>query len=105
MVKREIIESIRRYILLLKTEGITVEKAYLYGSYSTGTAKGSSDIDLMIVINNFDANDDFVAGKIWRLTRKVDTKIEPFLIGIDRFNNSNDSPLINLIKKRGVEIV
>lgn len=104
MAKREIIESLKTYINLLKTEGISVEKAFLYGSYSTDTATDNSDIDLMIVTNNVDADDDFVIGKIWKLTRKINTRIEPFLVGIDRFNKNNHSPLIDLVKKSGIEI-
>jgi len=104
MAKREIIESLKTYINLLKTEGISVEKAFLYGSYSTDTATDNSDIDLMIVTNNVDVDDDFVIGKIWKLTREINTRIEPFLVGIDRFNNNNHSPLIDLVKKSGIEI-
>ena len=104
MAKREVIELLKKYITLLETEGIVVRKAYLYGSHSTGTEKEDSDIDLMIVIDNSDAQDDFVIGKIWKLTRKVDTKIEPYLIGTDRFDKSEDSPLINMIKTSGVKI-
>ncbi len=104
MAKREVIELLKKYITLLETEGIVVRKAYLYGSHSTGTEKEDSDIDLMIVIDNSDAEDDFVIGKIWKLTRKVDTKIEPYLIGTDRFDKSEDSPLINMIKTSGVKI-
>ncbi len=104
MAKKEIIESLKIYISLLRTEGISVEKALLYGSYSTNSATDNSDIDVMIVTNNVDADDDFIIGKIWKLTRKVNTRIEPFLVGIDRFNEENHSPLIDLVKKSGIEI-
>jgi len=104
MAKREIVETLKTYINLLKTEGISVEKAFLYGSYSTNTATDNSDIDLMIVTNNVDAEDDFVIGKTWKLTRKINTRIEPFLVGIDRFNNNHYSPLIDLVKRSGIEI-
>ena len=104
MANREVIELLKKYLALLKTEGIAVEKAFLYGSYSSDTATDSSDIDLMIVTNNADADDDLIVGKIWKLTRKINTRIEPFLIGSDRFNQSDDSPLIDLVKKRGIEI-
>ncbi len=105
MANRDIIELLKKYIALLKAEGISVEKAFLYGSYSTETETDNSDIDLMIVTNNEDANNDLIVGKVWNLTRKISTKIEPFLIGFDRFNGSNNSPLIDLVKESGIEIV
>ncbi len=105
MANREVIELLKKYLSLLKKEGISVEKAFLFGSYSSNTATDSSDIDLMIVTNNVDAENDLIIGKIWSLTRKINTRIEPFLIGSDRFNRNDDSPLVDLIKNRGIEIV
>ncbi|MCX6235942.1 MAG: nucleotidyltransferase domain-containing protein [Bacteroidia bacterium] len=103
MVKNEVIEILRSYINLLRTEGISVDKAFLYGSYSSNTATSESDIDLMIVTEN--ENDDNLAGRIWKLTKKVNSKIEPFLVGTKRFNSNDNSPLVDLVKRTGIEIV
>ena len=89
MAKREVIDIVKKYVVLLKSEGIAVEKAFLYGSYSLDRETDDSDIDLMIVTNDKDADNDFIAGKIWQLTRKINTKIEPFLIGRNRFNKNS----------------
>ena len=104
MAKKEVIDLLKRYITLLKSEGIAVEKAFLYGSYSLETETDDSDIDLMIVTNDKDADNDFIIGKIWQLTKKINTRIEPFLVGLDRFNKNSYSPLIDLIKEKGVKI-
>ena len=104
MATTEVIELLKKYVLLLNTEGISVYKAYLFGSYSTNTASNNSDIDVMIVSDNYDENDDQASGKIWSLTRKLNTKIEPFLIGKKKFNDDNSSPMISMIKKHGIEI-
>jgi len=101
MAKREIIEILRKYIFILRLEGISIEKAYLYGSYLSNTATDESDIDIMIVT---ESEDDYLTGKIWSLTRKVNSKIEPYLVGKKRFNNSEKSPLIDLVKSTGLEI-
>jgi len=45
-----------------------------------------------------------LAGKIWSLTRKVNSKIEPYLVDKDRFLNNDSSPLIDLVKRTGLEI-
>ena len=105
MARSEIIELLKKYVLLLNSEGVSVNKAFLFGSYSTDTATESSDIDVMIVSNKFDENDDLIIGKIWKLTRKINTKIEPFLVGNKKFNEDNSSPLINMIQDKGIEIV
>lgn len=103
MAKSEVVEILRAYIYLLRSEGILVYKAFLYGSYSSNTATSESDIDLMIVVEN--ENDDDLAGKIWKLTKKVNSKIEPFLVGTKRFNSNDNSPLVDLVKRNGIEIV
>lgn len=83
MTQNEVIEISRNYVLWYRSEGISVDKAFLYGIYLTNTAISESDIDLMIVTEN--ANDDYLAGKIWNLTKKVNSRIEPFLIATKRF--------------------
>ncbi len=105
MVKTEVIELIRRYILLLNEEGISVNKAFLFGSYLNDSASETSDIDVLIVSDKYDESDDLAIGKAWQLTKKINTKIEPYLIGFKKFNEDNQSPLLSLIKTKGIEIV
>jgi len=105
MATKEVIDLLKKYIFLLNSEGVSVNKAFLYGSYMNNTADENSDIDVMIVADNFDENDDLMIGKIWNLTRKINTKIEPFLIGAKKYKNDNSSPLINLVKTKGIEII
>jgi predicted nucleotidyltransferase len=102
MAKNEVIAILRTYIYLLQAEGISVNKAFLYGSYLSNTATNDSDIDLMIVTE--DENDDYLAGKIWNLTKKVNSKIEPFIVGTNRFYSNDNSPLVDLVKRTGLEI-
>ncbi len=85
----------------MRSEGITVEKAFLFGSYLSNTANDDSDIDVMIVTEN---EDDYLVGKVWSLTKKVNSKIEPYLIGKGRFYGNLHSPLIDFVKKTGLEI-
>ncbi len=104
MAKEEIIELIKKYVNLLNIEGLSVRKAFLFGSYSTGAATDMSDIDVMIVSDKFDETDDIAVGRMWRLTKKINTKIEPFLIGMKKFNEDRTSPLLSTIKLNGIEI-
>ena len=104
MAKGEVIELLKRYISLLNSNGISVYKAFLFVSYSTNTATEASDIDVMLVSEKYDETDDEVVGKIWKLTRMVSTKIEPFLIGKNKFISDDNSPLIEQIKRHGIEL-
>lgn len=101
MAQREIVEILKKYISLLRSEGIKVDKAYLYGSYLSNTATDNSDIDVLIVAEN---EDDYLTGRVWNLTRKINSKIEPYLVGKERFNSTEVSPLVDLVKRTGLEI-
>ena len=102
MAKREIIDTLKKYIILLQSEGVLIDKVFLYGSYLSDSANDESDIDLMIVTEN--EEDDYLAGKVWSLTRKVDSKIEPYIVEKNRFYSDENSPLIKLVKSTGLEI-
>lgn len=102
MAKNEVIAILKSYIILLKSEGFAVNRAFLYGSYLSNTATKDSDIDLLIVTDK--EYDDYLIGKIWSLTKKVNSKIEPYVVATDRFNSNDDSPLIDLVKRTGIEI-
>lgn len=101
MANKQVINLLDRFILLLRSEGINIDEAFLYGSYLSGTAKSDSDIDVLIVIEK---EDDYTTGKIWSLTRKVDSRIEPLSVDKKRFNSSDSSPLIEFVKKSGLKI-
>ncbi|MCU0288263.1 MAG: nucleotidyltransferase domain-containing protein [Acidobacteria bacterium] len=85
-------------------EGIPLEKAILYGSYARGEENDESDIDVMVVSEIFDKNDDQIIGKTWRIGSSVDTRIEPYTVGKNRFLNDRYSPLIQIVKNEGLEI-
>ncbi|MBU0489031.1 MAG: nucleotidyltransferase domain-containing protein [Bacteroidetes bacterium] len=95
----------KRYCLLLNASGIPVEKAFLYGSYSRGDARLHSDIDVAIVSSAFDTSNDLLKAKAWRLTEHIDIKIEPYTIGLQRFLTDDVSPLLQIVRQEGIEIV
>ena len=104
MSKKEVINILRRYCNLLAVSGIPVEKAFLYGSYSRGTPTIESDMDILIVSSVFDQLNDTAKAKAWRLTDEVDHRIEPYLIGMNRFLTDDISPILQIVKKEGIEI-
>ena len=104
MAKKEIITLIRKFLKRLLQEGIPVEKAFLFGSFARGEENEESDIDVMLVSDVFDRNDDQVVGKTWRISRSINTRIEPYTVGKKRFLSDEFSPLLQVAKKEGIEI-
>ena len=49
MAKAEVIELLKTFISILRAEGIDIDRAYLYGSYQSGTATKDSDIDIGVL--------------------------------------------------------
>ena len=81
-----------------------IQKAILYGSFANNTANAESDIDVLLVSSKFDESSIEKRAETWLYTIGVDSRIEPFSIGLKNFLSENDSPLLAEIKKSGVEI-
>ncbi|MFP4449178.1 MAG: nucleotidyltransferase domain-containing protein [Bacteroidales bacterium] len=103
MAKKQVIEIARQFLALLRNEGFEVDKLYLYGSYSRETETPESDIDILVVSNS-DTTDDYIIGKIWAMTKRINSRIEPYLVSKKQFENDDTSPIIQIVKKEGIEI-
>jgi predicted nucleotidyltransferase len=104
MAKKEVITLIRKFLKRLFQEGIPIEKAFLYGSHARGEQDEDSDIDVMLVSEVYDENDDRTVGKTWRISMSIDTRIEPYTVGKQRFLTDEFSPLLQIVKEEGLEI-
>ena len=104
MATDEVIEIVRQYCLLLNASGIPVEKAFLYGSYARGEQNPDSDIDVMLVSKQFDGNDPQSGILAWTLTRRINSRIEPYTVGLHKFLTDDVSPLLQIVKSEGIEI-
>jgi uncharacterized protein len=98
----QIIELVKKYLLILKEKNIPVQKAVLFGSYVKGNYREDSDIDIAIVSNVF-KGDRFLDRKmVVPLRRGLDSRIEPMPFTPDDF--SRGGALINEKKKTGQAI-
>lgn len=102
MASGEIINASVSYLKLLKDNGIHVHKAWLYGSYARGDNNPESDIDLLIVSSDFDNPEQSTIGLVWRLTRLINSRIEPYLVGLNKFENDDISPILQIVRKEGI---
>lgn len=104
MSQSDVVSIVRAYLLVLKQEGIKIDRAFLYGSYARNEATEDSDIDLMLVSSIFDTDDDYVLSKPWIYSSKVDHRIEPISVGLEQFLNDDNSPIIEIVRQTGLEI-
>ena len=58
----------------------------------------------MLVSKLFDASDADANIKAWSFTRKIDTRIEPYTVGLQQFLTDDVSPLLQIVKQEGIEI-
>lgn len=67
----------KKFVILLKNDGVVVDSAFLFGSYAKGTQHRYSDIDVCIVSPKFgkDYLDEMVDLRMKAL--KIDIRIEP----------------------------
>ncbi|MEI6820442.1 MAG: nucleotidyltransferase domain-containing protein [Bacteroidota bacterium] len=104
MLQKDAINILRRYINNLNTAGIVINKAYLFGSYARNQATDDSDIDVLLVSEAFDTDDDIILSKPWSPKYRIDYRIEPIAIGLQRFITDDSSLIIEVIRNEGLEI-
>jgi uncharacterized protein len=51
---QQITDLIRRYVMALETRGIPVERAILFGSHASDSARTDSDIDVAVISPRFE---------------------------------------------------
>lgn len=87
----------------MKQAGITIDAAYIFGSYAKGNAHKLSDIDLCIISRQFgnDRQNDRI--KLMRMTDTVHLSVEPHPLSHEEFSNNWD-PFVKEIKTTGIRI-
>jgi predicted nucleotidyltransferase len=106
MDRKETLNKVSEYIRILNESGLHIEKAFLFGSAARNEIQEGSDIDVMLVSRRFDDNsDDLAFGLVWKLTRRVDSRIEPYAIGLSRFDSDDVSPLLQIVEKEGIPVI
>lgn len=104
MLQRDAIKIVKQYVANLNNGGISIFKVYLFGSYARNQANEDSDIDVLLVSEDFDTDDDLILSKPWSPKFRTNYKIEPIAIGKKRFQTDDLSPIIEIVKREGLEI-
>ncbi len=72
----KIIEETKDLIQTLEKRGLSIKRAYLFGSYAKGSAKKWSDIDLLLVSDKFKGIRFYDIEKLIPLTKGYSNLIE-----------------------------
>jgi len=99
--RKRSINLIHDYVRHCKERNIQIKKVILFGSYANGKADEYSDIDIVLVSDQFTDNSYFN----WKMLVPVNVKfvdIEPHPFSSSYFRKGD--PFIDEIKKTGIEI-
>ena len=101
--RADIIKKVKDYHTLVKQSNfpMKIDKVFLFGSYAKGNPHDDSDIDVALVVNDWQGNYFDVIPPIWRLREKVDCRIEPHVI----VPQEDYAGFLNEIQNTGIEII
>lgn len=96
---------VKKYANFLKQNKFPFSHIYLFGSYARGNFHRWSDVDVCVISGKFQGKNS-VENKqqLWRWTREVDPRIEPFGLSTQEFK-SGISPMAHQVKSTGIKIV
>jgi len=100
MDKTAALNIAQRYAETLR-DNFDFKKIILFGSYAKGNPREDSDIDIAVVFSDY-ANRLDRQVELMKLTRLIDTRIEPHPFRENEFEISN--PFVNEIITYGTEI-
>jgi predicted nucleotidyltransferase len=100
MDKKNALKIARRYAALVK-KNYECKRMFLFGSYAKGAFDDESDIDIAVILKEFDNLMD-IQLDLMRLRRKIDSRIEPHPFREKDFNNTN--PVVHEILQHGQRI-
>ncbi|MBU1262967.1 nucleotidyltransferase domain-containing protein [bacterium] len=101
-VSDEVIKKIQKFLDMITSGGIQLERVILFGSYARGNANRWSDIDIALVSKDFQGIGFYDRQKINPYILRIDTRIEPHPYRIEDF--IEDDPFIKEILNEGIEI-
>ncbi len=103
MDQTKAINLVKQYIqFLIEKKKYIIKRAILFGSYAKGSYHDDSDIDIAIVIEDFDNHFDEQLA-LMKYCRNFDVRIEPH--PFDEADFDEESPFAYEILKTGIKIL
>jgi len=89
----------------LQQHGVAVRFGVVFGSQLTGDANAWSDIDVLVVSPSFDAPYDYrMVDLLWRLSARVDSRIEPLPCGEHQWEEDDASAVVEIARRHGERV-
>jgi len=104
MATDAIVNLVRRYLNLLREEGFHIQRAVIFGSQARDEAHADSDIDLLIPSPDFDELTWKQEERLWALTARLDSRLEPIPCSESRWWSDEVSPLIEAARLEGIVV-
>jgi predicted nucleotidyltransferase len=101
-IDARVLTKVRLYLEKLRKSGITISKAYIFGSYAKGQADRWSDIDIAIVSPQIGEDRFEERVRLTRMAISVDDRLEPLPFNPETFND--DDPFVKKIKNEGLAV-
>ncbi|MCU0663512.1 MAG: nucleotidyltransferase domain-containing protein [Myxococcota bacterium] len=93
------------YVAALEALGVPVSRVVLFGSWARGQANEWSDIDVVVISPIFDApNSRSLSALLWKALICVGGYLEPVPCGERRWIEDDESPIIEIARREGVEV-
>lgn len=99
MDKADAIKLVKQYKEVIMPRLNKDAEVYMYGSYSKGTQRPESDIDVAVVIPSAEGEWFTLTKGLWHDVDKVSLLIEPVLI-----EKSHPSPLYEDVMRTGIAV-
>lgn len=100
MDKKDVLNIARKFASVIM-KNYDCKQVFLFGSHTKGTNQEESDIDIAVILREFENPMD-IQLELMRLRRKIDSRIEPHPFREKDFNMTN--PVANEILKYGQRI-
>ena len=97
------IDITKKYLAEVRRLGISVDRAYLFGSFAKGKVWEGSDLDVCVISNDFGVDYHFDKMRLNKAALKVNPRIEPVAYSPADFDNKYDS-LVDEVKRYGILI-
>lgn len=100
--REQLMRQVQELLRILRSQGLEISAAYLFGSYASGTAGPDSDIDVAVI------SPDLTGDRVqdWLRLTCVATRIDPRfeVIGFRPEQFRDEHPLAWEVKARGIPV-
>src|SRR4051812_47618187 len=97
MLVPDVVVAVQNYLRALQQHRIATRFGVVFGSQVTGKTDAWSDIDLLVISPRFDPLPDRqVVDFRWRLSGRVDNRIEPIPCGVRPRDEGGGSALVDI---------